>query len=302
MADSDSKQEPAEAWSVGRLLTWTKAHFESRRIDEPRLSAELLLAKALGCGRINLYADYDRRPTPDERAEFRETVRAAADHKPIAYLIGHKEFYSLDFEVTPDVLIPRPETELLVERALAWCNEHARERYDLLDLGTGSGCVAITIAKRQPALHAIASDVSKPALAIASKNAQRHDVADRVRCIQADLLDLPEDGRPAEGFDLIVSNPPYIAEIERESLPRSVRDHEPQVALFIGKDGLDAYRRIAAGLLDHLRPGGTLILEVGHTQAEAVEQIMASVPGLQTDGRYKDLSGIDRVIQFILPT
>ncbi|HVP11193.1 MAG TPA: peptide chain release factor N(5)-glutamine methyltransferase [Phycisphaerae bacterium] len=291
-----------EEWTVGRLLTWTKGHLETKGIDEPRLAAELLLAHALGCKRIELYTRYNQVATAEQRAAFREMVIAAAEHKPIAYLIGHREFYSLDFIVTPDVLIPRPETELLVELALAWCQEHPADRFTLLDIGTGSGCIAITIAKRQPGIAAMATDISPAALAVAARNGERHGVADRVRFLEADLLSLPPDTVPPGGFDIIVSNPPYIAERDREALPQNVRDYEPGQALLAGEDGLDIYRRLSPEAAPFLRPGGTLILEVGFDQADAVENLFAaSSPPLQLLGRSKDLNGIDRAIQFTLP-
>ena len=190
---ANSSAASGVTWTIGRLLTWTKEHFEACGVGEPRLSAEILLAEAIGCRRIDLYARFDQEPTADQRAAFRGAVQAAAEHQPIAYLVGHKEFYSLDFKVTPDVLIPRPETELAVERALAWCGDDQRERYEVLDIGTGSGCIAITIAKRQPAAHVLAVDISEPALAVARENAARHGVAERVRCVRADMLDLPAD-------------------------------------------------------------------------------------------------------------
>ncbi len=297
MATSCEQASSDNAWTIGRLLAWTTEHLKSRDVDEPRLSAELLLAEAMGYQRIDLYARFEEKPTAEQRDAFRGSIRAAAEHKPIAQLIGHKEFYSLDFKVTPDVLIPRPETELLVERALTWCDEHPRDRHDLLDLGTGSGCIVVAIAKRQPSIHAVATDISEAAIVVARQNADAHNVSDRLRFVQADMFDLPAGAAPDGGFDVIVSNPPYVADHERETLPRNVRDHEPAVALFCGADGLGAYRRIAAGVANHLRPSGTLILEVGHTQAAAVEQIFTEHAGLELVGRFKDLSGIDRVVQ-----
>jgi len=326
MTSRCSQNESGAAWTIGRLLDWTRDHFQARHVDGPRLSAELLLANVLGCRRIDLYARYTDEPTPDQRASFREMVQAAAEHKPIAYLIGVKEFYSLNFRVTSDVLIPRPETELLVERALAWCEERLRiadcglridtrvsaspipnpqsailNRIELLDIGTGSGCIAVTLAKRQPAVHAVATDVSESALTVARENAGRHGVADRVRCVQADMLDLPSEVVPDGGFDIIVSNPPYVAENEYDSLPKNVRDYEPAAAILSGGDGLEAIRRIAEGIRRMMRPGGTLIIEVGHTQADAVEDIFTKTAQMKLHGRYKDLNGIDRAIQFTLP-
>ncbi len=300
-ANQPAGNQGAEAWTIGRLLAWTQQHLEARSVDEPRLSAELLLAEAIGCRRIDLYARFADEPTDEQRAAFRQMVIGAAEHKPVAYLIGHKEFYSLDFKVTPDVLIPRPETELLVERALQWRLEHEQERYDVLDLCTGSGCVAVAIAKRQPTVFVVATDISEKALAVAAENAERHDVADRVRCLRADMLDLPDDAAPESGFDIILANPPYVAEADRETLPPNVRKHEPALALYAGEDGLDAYRRIAGMVSKYLRSGGAVIVEVGYDQAEAVEAIMTADAGARSLTRHKDLAGIDRVIQFTLP-
>lgn len=284
-------------WTINKLLTWTRSHLESRGVDEPRLSAEILLAHALGCRRIDLYASFEQAPTEPQRAVFRELVRKAAEHQPIAYLVGHKEFYSLDFVVTPDVLIPRPETELLVEQALAWCAAHPQDRYDLLDVGSGSGCIAIAICKRQPSVHALATDISEAALAVAAENARRHELAERIRTVRGDLFDLPQDAVPSGKFDLIVSNPPYVSETDRESLPENVREYEPAAALFAGTDGLDVFRRIASDVTRYMRPGGLLLVEVGMGQAEEVDAIFIAAK-LKPVGRYKDGQGIERALAF----
>lgn len=287
-------------WTIGKLLTWTKSHFESRGVDEPRLSAEILLAEVLGCKRIELYARFEAAPTDDQRAKYRELVRKAAEHEPIAYLVGHKEFYSLDFLVTPDVLIPRPETELLVEHSLAWCQTHPRDRYDLLEVGTGSGCVAIAISKRRPSVHAVASDLSEAALGVAAENIRRHELAERIRTVQADLLKLPKEIIPPGGFDLIVSNPPYVAEKDRDQLPENVRKYEPAIALFAGSDGLDLYRRMASDAPALLKPGGCLLLEIGISQADGVEALLSASGKLKASGRYKDINKIDRALAFTM--
>ncbi|HKQ49093.1 MAG TPA: peptide chain release factor N(5)-glutamine methyltransferase [Phycisphaerae bacterium] len=287
-------------WTIGKLLTWTRSHFESSGVDEPRLSAEILLAHALGCRRIDLYARFEQAPTEPQRATFRELVRKAAEHQPIAYLVGHKEFYSLDFLVTPDVLIPRPETELLVEQALAWCATHPQDRYDLLDVGTGSGCIAVAICKRQASVHAVATDVSDAALAVAAENARRHELAERIRTMRADLFNLPPDVVPPGKFNLIVSNPPYVSETDRDSLPENVRKYEPAAALFAGADGLDVFRRIATDVTRYLRLGGLLLVEVGMGQAKSVDEIFAA-HGLKSQARFKDVNGIERALAFTLP-
>ena len=284
-------------WTIGNLLVWTKSHFEKSGVDDARLCAELLLAKAMGLKRIELYARFEQIPSEAQRSAYRELVRAAAAHQPIAYLVGTKEFYSLEFAVTPDVLIPRPETELLVELALAWCKERPQARIDIWDIGTGSGCIAVTLAKRCANVHAVASDCSEAALRVAAENARRHGVQ-RIKFVQADLLDLSAD--VPSRFDIIVSNPPYIADSQRESLPPNVRDHEPAVALFAGPDGLSIYRRLAAGVHERLKAGSLLALEVGQGQASAVESIIQEEGRLSATGRFKDLGGIERVVTFTL--
>lgn len=296
----DSPAAAPNDWTIGKLLTWTRSHLESRGVEEPRLSAEILLAHALGCRRIDLYARFEQAPTEPQRAAFRELVRKAAEHQPIAYLVGHKEFYSLDFLVTQDVLIPRPETELLVERSLAWCAANPRERSDLLDIGTGSGCIAVAICKRRAAMHAVATDLSEAALAVAAENVRRHELTERIRTFRADLFDLPPDAVPPDGFDLIVSNPPYVSEADRERLPENVRKYEPAAALFAGVDGLALFRRIAADVTKYLKPAGFLLLEVGMGQADAVEAIFTAAK-LIPAGRFKDGRGIERALAFTLP-
>lgn len=294
--------EPAttstEPWSIGRLLTWTRDYFQSKGLDEPRLAAELLLAKTLECRKIELYTRFDLVPAAEQLAAFRTLVKAAAADEPIAYLIGHKEFYSLDIEVTPAVLIPRPETELLVELALAWCREHPRDRYDILDVGTGSGCIGVTLAVRQSAALVVATDCSAEALAVAGRNADRHGVGDRVQTVEADMLSLGADVAPTGGFDIVVSNPPYVAESRPESLAEDVRRYEPATALFAGPDGLEAFRRIAADVDGLLRQGGTVIVEIGRGQEDDVQAIMAETAGLTCVGRHRDLAGIIRGLQF----
>jgi len=293
-------------WTVGKLLAWTRQHLESRGIEDARLCAELLLAEALDCERIILYARFNEQPTDNQRAAFREMVKAAADHKPIAYLIGRKEFYSLSFLVTPDVLIPRPETELLVEQVEAWCAARPSQGvFDVLDVGTGSGCISVTLAKRNPAVRVVGTDISAAALVVARQNAERHGVADCVRFLEADMLQLPDAARPGGGpdgkFDVIVSNPPYVAESDRAGLPPNVRDHEPGVALFCGADGLDAYRHLADDVGRCLKPGGMLLVEVADDQAGDVETILTGEAGVLLEGRHQDLAGIERALAFTMP-
>jgi len=295
---TDRATASTNTWTLRRLLAWTRNYFQSNGLDEPRLTAELLLAHALGCRKIELYTRFDQIPSDDQRAVFRELVRTAVKGQPVAYLIGRKEFYSLNFHVTPAVLIPRPETELLVERVLVWCEENPRDRFDILDVGTGSGCIAVVIATRQPAAHVLASDCSSEALEVAEQNVRQHKVDDRVRLVRADMLDLADGAVPAGGFDIVVANPPYVAKNDPDALAENVRAFEPPTALYGGEDGLDAFRRIAGGIRSVLRPGGTLILEIGDGQADAVETILADAQGLATLERHRDLAGVERVVQF----
>lgn len=294
---SDQSTAPT-TWTIGNLLAWTRGHFEKSGIDDARLCAELLLAKALDCKRIELYARIDLVPTEPQRSSYRELVRAAAAHEPIAYLVGTKEFYSLEFAVTPDVLIPRPETELIIELALTWCKANPRETHDILDVGTGSGCIAVTLAKRQSNARVVGVDISEPALAIARANAAKHK-AENTRFEHADLLQLEGDLASAH-FDVIVSNPPYIPQSDENSLPENVRKYEPAIALFAPGDGLEMYRRMSAHIVNRLTPGGLFAVEVGHDQADRVVEIFAATP-LQLTGRHRDGAGIERALAFTLP-
>ena len=295
MSDVSSTTEP---WNVDRLLKWTRAHFQSKGLDEPRLRAELLLAHALGCRKIDLYARFDHVPAEQPLGKYRELVKSAARAEPIAYLIGRKEFYSLDFEVTPDVLIPRPETELVVEEAIKWNKARSPATVNVCDVGTGSGCIAVTMAKRLPGIAITAADVSPGALAIAKRNAEKHGVASSIRFVEADWLNLPVGAAPATGFDLIVSNPPYVAKNQPESLADDVRRYEPELALYGGDDGLDCYRRIASGIRSVLRNDGGLIVEIGSGQTAAVIEIFTAYAGLSHRSTRRDSAGIERVLVF----
>lgn len=282
-----------ETWTIGRLLQWTTDFLKSRGADSPRLDAEVLLAHALGCQRIELYTAFEQSPSESARAAFRELVRRRAEGTPVAYLVGRREFYSLSFQVTPDVLIPRPETEFLVIRLLDLAKP-ADNAWTIADLGTGSGILAVCAAKRLPATRATAIDVSPQALAVARQNAELHGVADRVEFLASDLFaGLPPDRR----FDFIVSNPPYVTEGEYGALSRDVRDYEPRGALVAGPRGTEVIERLVAEAGDRLMPGGWLLIEIS-------PQLDAPVRALfEADGRYevgptvKDLAGLARVVQ-----
>lgn len=282
-----------EDWTVGRLLEWTIAFFKRHSLETPRLDAEVLLAKVLDCRRIELYAMYGAEVAERDRGAYREMVRRRADGCPAAYLTGHKEFYARSFDVGPAVLIPRPETEHLVIEALAFAKEEPVRHF--LDIGCGSGILAVTLAKEWPSAFGMAVDVSSDALAVALGNAKRHGVAERITLLRSDLFAcVPRD----EPFDLIVSNPPYVAREEFASLPATVRDHEPRLALDGGAFGLEIVARIIEQAARFLRPKGRLLLEIGSAQESAVRSL-ATGAGFKLDATANDLAGHPRVIRAI---
>jgi len=274
------------SWTVLKLLRWTADYFAGHGIDTPRLDAELLLAATLGLDRVGVYVNFERPLQAEELASFREQVKRRAAREPLAYILGHAEFWSLSFLVTPAVLIPRPETELLVEASLPRLDGQAR----ILDVGTGSGALAIALAHELPQCAVTAIDVSAAALAVAAENARRNGVAARIGFVQHDLMELPPGP-----FDLIVANPPYIPSGDLATLMPEVRDYEPRLALDGGADGLAAYRALAAQAGVALAPGGWLLVEVGTGQARAVQELFAGA-GLQEIFVSRDLAGIERVV------
>jgi len=290
-------------WTIGRLLDWTRGWLTSRGIEQPRLSAELLLAHAVGRKRIDLYTRYESVPQASQVACFRELVRRAGEHTPIAYLIGKKEFYSLEFEVTPAVLIPRPESETLVERVADYCARQGEDGWNCWDLGTGSGCLAVALCKQRPNLRCLATDVSAEAQEVAARNAARHGLADRIRLAAADGFDVAPELAPADGFDLLMSNPPYVADGDLARLAPAVRQYEPRVALSAGPDGLRFYRLIAEQAPRWLRPGGAVFVEIGCGQEELVADILTRDGSFARAGTWRDAPGSHvRVLQFALPT
>lgn len=258
-------------WTIGRLLEWTTRYFRERHIDSPRLDAEVLLADVLACRRIDLYASYDEIVGPPDRARFREFVRQRTLGRPVAYLIGRREFYSLDFEVDPSVLIPRPDTEFVVGEALERLSVDKPTR--LLDVGTGSGAIAIAIAVHRPRAKLVAVDRSEQALSIARKNAERHGVAQRITFLRSDLFGGLTQG---ERFDVVASNPPYVRTCEMADLPPEVRC-EPAFALEAGTDGLCVLRPLVEQAPHWLRPGGWLVAEFGIDHAESLLEISKAV-------------------------
>ena len=282
----------AESWTVGRLLGWTTDWLAARGADSARLDAEVLLAHVRGCPRIALYTAFGEVVPDVQRTAFRELVKRRGTGEPVAYLVGHREFFSLPFAVTRDVLVPRPETEGLVVRAIDLCKGMEAPR--IVDVGTGSGAIAVALAKHLPRALLAATDVSAKALDVARANAARHGVADRIACAACDLLD---DPRAAGPWDVIVSNPPYVREDEFDSLPRDVRDHEPRGALVAGPTGVEVVARLAAAAETALAPGGWLLVEIGPAVAGAAEAALAARPGLEPQPTLKDLAGLPRIVQ-----
>lgn len=297
MSEVTGNQAP---WTVGRLLDWTIQFFRDRQIEGGRLSAELLLARAMGCRKIDLYTRYEVEPTEEQRATFRDLVKQAGQHAPIAYLLGTREFFSLDFEVSPAVLVPRPETEALVQRAVAICRSEPERTWNVLDIGTGSGCIAVSLARYASNARVVASDVSTDALAVASANVARHGMGERVRLVEGDCAAIPADALPESRFDLIVSNPPYISDAVWENLTPNVRDHEPKLALTgAGGDGLGMYRRLAAETPGVLGVGGRLLVEIGYDQFAAVREIFEQAGGWIFVGSHRDrIDPHERVLEF----
>ena len=283
-----SNGNEAQPWTIGRLLDWTAAWFRERNVEGGRLAAELLLAHALGCRKIELYTRYDQTPSEPQRTAFRELVKLAGQHTPIAYLLGTREFFSLEFKVTPAVLIPRPETEALVQRVIDLARERRDATLEVLDLGTGSGCIAVAIARYAPNTRLVGADVSAEALAVAQSNVERHGLTERVRLVQADWLALPKEIVPPNGFDIVATNPPYISETVFQGLPPNVRDHEPRLALSPGGDGLDMFRRLAAEARGLLAPDGRLLTEIAFDQKDAVVEIFAAAGGWKYAGSHRE--------------
>jgi release factor glutamine methyltransferase len=286
-----SSQEP---WTIGRLLTFTTDYLEQHGSDSPRLDAEVLLAEARGCKRIELYTAFAENADDQTRTAFRELVRRRAEGTPVAYLVGKREFFSLSFRVTPDVLIPRPETETLVVRLLDLAKGQGGGELNVLDIGTGSGIIAVSAAKHLPHAKLTAVDSSVAALAIARKNAADHTVAAQIDFLESDLLSsLP----PEQKFNIVASNPPYVSQAEFAKLAPSVKNYEPEQALLAGPRGTEVIERLVPQAAQHLISGGWLLLEVSPMIESAVREIITQHGGYQLHPTLKDSAGHSRIIQ-----
>jgi release factor glutamine methyltransferase len=259
----------------------------ANQVGSPRMNAEVLLMHALACDRAYLYAHPEREITPDEQARYEVVLAERAGGKPSQYITGHQEFWGLDFIVSPAVLIPRPETEHVLETVLELAREFARPR--IVDVGTGSGCIALSLARELPAAEILAVDISPGALEIARANAVRLQLDHRVDFQERDLL----HGFTPASFDFVVSNPPYVAEAEPDKVQREVREFEPRVAVFAGDSGMEAYRLLIPQAHEVLRPGGWLVVEIGFSIEAAVRDLLRDWREVQVTA---DLQGIPRVV------
>jgi len=275
-------------WSIRQVVEWTAKDFAARGIESARLDAELLVSEAIGLDRVRLYMDLDRPLDEPERAAIRELVQRRRRREPVAYILGRREFWGRRFEVSPSVLVPRPDTETLVERALDLLEPGGEAR--VLDLCAGSGAIGITLAAERPGVTVELADLSAEALEVAARNAARLEV--EVAIHRGDLFG-PVQGR----FDLIVCNPPYVTEAEMAELSPEVRDHEPRAALVSGATGFEIHDRLAAGAGEHLTEEGTLLVEVGAGQATELERRMRAQPWVRSTALHRDLAGIDRVVE-----
>lgn len=284
-----------ELWTIGKLLSWSAAFLAERNVStSPRLDAELLLAEALGETRVKLYMAFDKPIKDGERAKYREYISRRAKGEPVAYILGHREFMGHLFKVTPAVLIPRADTETLVEAAIAYCLNPANGITRVLDIGTGSGCIAVSLAKACPGLTVEAWDVAPEALAVAQENVRLHGVQDRVICRHIDARVALGGSAPSldsqATFDLIVSNPPYISSSERKDMGVGVAEFEPSLALMAEQEGLEFYSLFARHAGPWLRDRGMLMCEVGWQQGRAVEELFANA----TWGAFALLQDIER--------
>ncbi len=286
----------SDPWTILRLLQWTTEHLKKNGSPSPRLDAEVLLAHARGCERIALYTAFAEEPDEPVKARFREVVKRRAQGEPVAYLVGKKEFYSLPFQVTKDCLIPRGETEHVVVE----CLDHAKpilaaepaKQFSIVDVCTGSGCIAISVAKHLSQCSIIAIDLSPEAVAIAKANVEMHQLADRISVLESDLLtSIPDDS-----VDFVLSNPPYVSEAEYAKLDKTVREHEPRMALVSGVSGTEIIEELAAQAARKLVANGWFICELSPMIADQVESHLAGVKHWMNITIVKDLARLKRLV------
>lgn len=283
--------------NISESIRWAEEALRDAGVTEVRSEAEYLLMHVIGCKRHTLFIESTRMLTIDQEALFKEFIRRRAAREPSQYITGEAEFYGFTFKVTKETLIPRPETELLVDEALK-CTPSlkGKEPLTIIDLCTGSGCLAVTMALKLPGSTVYATDISKEALKVAAQNASSNGVADKITFLEGDLF-AALDGMPAGRADIILSNPPYISEAELERLETEVIGYEPKAALYGGIDGLAFYRRIITEAPERLSKGGFLLLEMGFGQSQSIRGLMEKEQRYSDITVLKDYSGIDRVIR-----
>ena len=304
-----------QTWTIQRLLMWVTEYLTKKGIDPPRLSAELLLSHILQMKRIELYTQFNKPVTSQQLDQLHDLVERAGQNEPVAYLIGKTEFYSLEFTITPDCMIPRPETELLVERAIEFLrtrpvrnsmagNMMKKEEISngsrigtqfVCDLCTGCGCIAVAIGQNYPNARIIATDISDAALRVAFENVEKHRLTDQIKLLCGDLFDPIMSYLEVDKFDLIVSNPPYVSAADFEVLDKNVKDYEPKLSLFAGTDGLDIHRRIIENAAPFLKPDAALLLEIGYAQGQAVRQLLEQTKAFGEIKIEKDFHNNDRI-------
>ena len=290
MSESPESNGP---WTPLKIIQWAVPYLKQKGLPNPKLDAELLVAHALGIDRLKVYLQFDRPLDKLELAAIREILKRRALHEPIQYITGHREFFGLNFKVGPGVLVPRPETEQLVELGLNYLKKLGSERPLVLDLGTGSGCIALSLAKNI-FCQVWAVDIQDEALARAQENAGELGVSDQLQWRQGDWFSALKAGDPRQ-FDLILSNPPYISLAERGELDPEVRDFEPEKALFSGDSGLESYEILAKNLEQWLVPGGLVLLELHANRSDKVSELFPKSQWEQT--LHRDLQGLPRVLE-----
>lgn len=283
-----------DKWTIQKLLNWVADYLKNKGIDSPRLSAELLLSYVLGLKRIELYTQFEKIVTEQQLDKLHDLVERAGKHEPIAYLAGKTEFYSLELEITTDCMIPRPETESLAERAIEFLRSRNGKQF-VCDLCTGSGCIAVAIARNYPDCRIIATDICDAALSVAAKNVEKHGLKEKIKLLCGDLFDPIVPHLDVEKFDLIVCNPPYVSASEFEKLGKNVKDYEPKLALFAGDEGLDIYRRIVERVEQFLKPDAALMLEIGYSQGQAVKELLEQAGIFAEATIEKDFHDKDRI-------
>jgi len=286
----------SEPWTILRLLQWTTEHLKKTGSSSPRLDAEVLLAHARGCDRIQLYTAFAEEPDESVKAKFRELVKRRGSGEPVAYLVGKKEFYSLQFLVSKDCLIPRSETEHIViecfDRAKKVLATDPIKIFQIVDVCTGSGCIAVSLAKHLTQCRITAIDLSPGAVGIANANVAQHQLAERIAVVQSDLLSSVADN----SIDFILSNPPYVSDSEFAQLEKTVRDYEPRMALVSGASGTEIIEKLALQSAVKLVANGCFICELSPMIAEAIESMLRASGSWSNISIVKDLAGLKRLV------